>query len=234
MSPGDVHWDAIFGGEGARWFHCGGIFSALGPSTAELALEAMAAARRHGTIVSFDLNYRPSLWKAAGGTRAAAELNRRLVDAVDVLFGNEEDFSAALGFELDGVDDSLRELDVGAYERLHGHVLDAYPQLALVATSLREAHTATINDWSGVCSTRERLHVGPELERLEIFDRVGGGDSFASGLIYGLLSEFDMDTALAYAVAHGALAMTTPGDTSMATLGEVKRVVAGGSARVER
>jgi 2-dehydro-3-deoxygluconokinase len=234
LAPGDVDWDALFGGEGARWFHCGGIFSALGASTAELALEAMAAARRHGTVVSFDLNYRSSLWKAAGGTQAAAELNRRLVDEVDVLFGNEEDFSAALGFELAGVDASLIDLDVGAYEQLHAQVLDAYPRLALVATSLREAHTATINDWSGVCSTRDSLHVGPQLEQLEIFDRVGGGDSFASGLIYGLLSELDLDTALAYAVAHGALAMTTPGDTSMATLRDVERLVAGGAARVER
>ena len=234
MRPGDVDWDAVFGADGARWFHCGGIFAALAPGTAELALEAMTAARRHGTVVSFDLNYRPSLWKASGGTEAAAETNRRLVEQVDVLLGNEEDFSAALGYSLDGVDESLTGLDVSAYERLHRHVLDGYPNLALVATSLREAPTATVNDWSGVCSTRESFFAGPELRGLEIFDRVGGGDSFASGLAYGLLAGHDVETALAYGVAHGALAMTTPGDTSMATLDEVERVMRGGSARVIR
>jgi len=234
MRPGDVDWDEIFGAEGARWFHCGGIFAALAPGTAELALEAMTAARRHGTIVSFDLNYRPSLWKASGGTEAAAETNRRLVEQVDVLLGNEEDFSAALGYSLDGVDESLTDLDAGAYERLHRDVLGGYPNLSLVATSLREAHTATANDWGGVCSTRDRFVVGPELPGLEIFDRVGGGDSFASGLIYGLLTCGDVETALAYGVAHGALAMTTPGDTSMATLDEVERVMRGGGARVIR
>jgi len=234
MKPGEVDWDAIFGADGARWFHCGGIFAALAPGTAELALEAMTAARRHGTAVSFDLNYRPSLWKASGGTQAAAETNRRLVEQVDVLLGNEEDFSAALGYALDGVDDSLTGLDVGAYERLHGAVLEGFPNLSLVATSLREAHTASVNDWGGVCSSREGFFVGPELRGLEIFDRVGGGDSFASGLIYGLLTGRDIETALAYGVAHGALAMTTPGDTSMATLDEVERVMRGGAARVVR
>ena len=234
MQPGDVDWDAIFGRHGARWFHCGGIFAALAPGTAALALEATSAARRHGTIVSFDLNYRPSLWQASGGPEAAAATNRRLVERVDVLLGNEEDLSAALGYALAGVDDSLTGLDVGAYERLHREVLDGYPNLSLVATSLREAHTASVNDWSGVCSTRDAFFVGPELRGLEIFDRVGGGDSFASGLIYGLLSGAEIETALAYAVAHGALAMTTPGDTSMATLAEVEHVMRGGSARVVR
>jgi 2-dehydro-3-deoxygluconokinase len=234
LRPGDVDWDRIFGQDGARWFHCGGIFAALSESAAELALEAMAVARRHGTVVSFDLNYRPSLWQSAGGPEAAAAVNRRLVEQVEVLLGNEEDFSAALGFEIDGVDESLTGLDVGAYEELHAKVLGAYPNLALVATSLREAHTATLNDWSGVCSTRDRFVTGPEMRGVEIFDRVGGGDSFASGLIFGLLEDGDVETALAYAVAHGAVAMTTPGDTSMATLAEVRRVMRGGGARVVR
>jgi 2-dehydro-3-deoxygluconokinase len=234
MQPGDVDWDEIFGDGGARWFHCGGIFAALSPTTAELAFEAMTAARRHGTIVSFDLNYRPSLWRASGGPEAAAETNRKLVEQVDVLLGNEEDFSAALGYGLDDVDESHTDLDLAAYERLHGEVLAAYSNLRLVATSLREAHTATVNDWSGVSSTHDGFFVGPEMRGLGIFDRVGGGDSFASGLIYGLLSGGDVDTALAYGVAHGALAMTTPGDTSMATLDEVERVMRGGGARVVR
>ena len=234
MQPGDVDWDGIFGLDGARWFHCGGIFAALAPNTAELALEAMTAARRHGTVVSFDLNYRPSLWRASGGTEASAETNRRLVGEVDVLLGNEEDFSAALGFELEGPGEAQAGLDLGAYETLHRDVLAAYPNLALVATSLREAHTATVNDWSAVASTRDAFFVGPTMPGLEIFDRVGGGDSFASGLIYGLLQGNDVPTALAYGVAHGALAMTTPGDTSMATLDEVERVMAGGGARIAR
>jgi len=234
MQPGDVDWDLVFGQDGVRWFHCGGIFAALAPNTAELALEAMTAARRHGTIVSFDLNYRPSLWKSSGGPEASAATNRRLVEQVDVLLGNEEDFSAALGFALDGVDESHTGLEVAAYEHLHRDVLGAYANLALVATSLREAHTATINDWSAVASTREALVVAQGMPGLEIFDRVGGGDSFASGLIYGLLQGHDVETALAYGVAHGALAMTTPGDTSMATLEEVERVMRGGGARVLR
>jgi 2-dehydro-3-deoxygluconokinase len=234
MKPGDVDWDAIFGRDGARWFHCGGIFAALAPNTAELALEAMTAARSHGTVVSFDLNYRPSLWKSSGGPEASAATNRRLVEQVDVLLGNEEDFSAALGFAIEGVDESHTGLEVGAYERLHREVLGAYPNLAVVATSLREAHTATVNDWSALASTRDAFLVGPAMPGLEIFDRVGGGDSFASGLIYGLLKGRDVETALAYGVAHGALAMTTPGDTSMATLEEVERVMRGGGARVLR
>jgi 2-dehydro-3-deoxygluconokinase len=234
LRPGDVDWDGIFGHDGARWFHCGGIFGALGEHTAALALEAMAAAARHGTVVSFDLNYRPSLWRALGGTDAAAAANRSLVEQVDVLLGNEEDFSAALGFAIEGVDESHTGLDLGSYRDLHERVLDAFPRLALVATSLREAHTATVNDWSGVCSTRDGFIVGPSFPRLEIFDRVGGGDSFASGLICGLLEGLDVERALACGVAHGALAMTTPGDTSMATRAEVERLVAGKGARVER
>jgi 2-dehydro-3-deoxygluconokinase len=234
MQPGDVDWEAIFGGDGARWFHCGGIFAALAPNTAALAREAMTAAHRHGTIVSFDLNYRPSLWMASGSTEAAAETNRRLVEHVDVLLGNEEDFSAALGYSLAGVDDSHTDIDVAAYEQLHHDVLSGYPGLAVVATSLREAHTATVNDWSGVCSTRDGFFAGPAMRGLQILDRVGGGDSFASGLIYGLLAGADVERALAYGVAHGALAMTTPGDTSMATLAEVERVMRGGAARIAR
>jgi 2-dehydro-3-deoxygluconokinase len=234
LQPGDVDWDAIFGRDGARWFHCGGIFAALAPGTAALALEAMGAARRHGTIVSFDLNYRPSLWMATGGPEAAAETNRKLVEQVGVLLGNEEDLSAALGFSGGGVDESHTDLDVEAYGRLHREVLAAYPNLVLVATSLREAHTASVNDWGAVSSTREAFVVGPALRGLQILDRVGGGDSFASGLIYGLLSGADVETSLAYGVAHGALAMTTPGDTSMATLAEVEHVMRGGAARVVR
>jgi 2-dehydro-3-deoxygluconokinase len=233
LKPGDVDWDRIFGDEGVRWFHTGGVFCALSETSAALAIEGVESARRHGTVVSYDLNYRPSLWKAQGGVDAAAAVNRQLVAGVDVLFGNEEDFSAALGYQ-HGVDENLLELEIATYERLLGSVLEDYPQLALVASTLRQARTATVNDWTAVCRSRDGFHVGPRFDELEVFDRVGGGDSFASGLIYGLLEGVDLEHALAYGVAHGALAMTTSGDTSMATRAEVERLVAGGAPRVDR
>lgn len=234
LRPGDIDWEQLFGGDGVRWFHCGGIFAALSESTADVALEAMEAARRHETVVSYDLNYRPSLWKAIGGPARAAEVNRRLVERVDVLLGNEEDFSAALGFGIDGNDENLSSLDLGAYGELLDAVATGYPGLAVVAATLRQVRSATVNDWSAVCRTPAGFHVGPSYDALEVFDRVGGGDSFASGFFYALLQGLGPERALAYGLAHGALAMTTPGDTSMATLGEVERLVAGGSARVQR
>jgi 2-dehydro-3-deoxygluconokinase len=232
LKPGDVDWDRVL--EQTRWFHTGGVFAGLSEQAAETALEAVQAARRHGVLVSYDLNYRPSLWKARGGAEAAAMVNRELVRHVDVLFGNEEDFSAGLGYPLEGVDDNLLDLDVTLYERLLARVLEDQPQLALVASTLREARSASVNDWNAVCRTRDGFHVGPKLEKLDIFDRVGGGDSFASGLIFGLLEGFEIEQSLAWGVAHGALAMTTPGDTSMATRAEVERLVAGRAPRVER
>jgi len=233
LRVGDVDWAGIFG-RGVRWFHTGGVFSALSNETAELAAEAISAARAHGTVVSYDLNFRPSLWKARGGTDAAARVNRALVEDVDVLIGNEEDYAAALGYGLQDVDENLLDLDVGAYERLLDRVVEEHPRLALAAVTLRQARTATSNDWSAVCRTRTEFVAGPSLPALEIFDRVGGGDSFASGLVYGLLQGFDVRKALGYGVAHGALAMTTPGDTSMATLAEVERLFAGAAPRVIR
>lgn len=235
MRPGEVDWDQIFKEEGALWFHCGGIYAALSETTAEVAAEAMAAARRNGTIVSYDLNYRPSLWSAIGGKAQAAEVNKALVRQVDVLLGNEEDFSAALGFRFDGADEGFRELNVDAYRQLLEDVLEAYPQLAVVATTLRQVRSATINDWTAVCATREEgFLAGPRMEGLEVFDRIGGGDSFASGFFYGLLTQRSAADALAYGVAHGALAMTTPGDTSMATREEVERLMKGAAPRVAR
>ncbi len=234
LRAGEVGWEAIFGREGARWFHCGGVYAALSEHSAQVAAEAMACARRRGTVVSYDLNYRPSLWQALGGPARAAEVNRELVRHVDVLFGNEEDFAAALGFELEGIDPAFAELDAAAYERLLGQVLERFPDVKLVATTLRQVRSATRNDWSAVCHDRERFAVGPQLVDLEILDRVGGGDSFASGFIYGLLSGRAPEEGLAYGVAHWALAMTTPGDTSMVRLPEVERLVGGGGARVQR
>ena len=234
LRPGDVDWDEIFASEGARWFHCGGIFAALSETTAEVATEAMAAARRHGTIVSYDLNYRPSLWGSIGGQERAREVNRAVAPLVDVMLGNEEDFSAALGFEVAGVDQNLSALDPERFGQMMERVGAAYSNIRVVATTLRAATSASRNDWSAVCWADGALYRSALRPGLEILDRVGGGDSFASGLIYGLLSDFDLHQALDYGAAHGALAMTTPGDTSMATLAEVAALVRGASARVQR
>jgi 2-dehydro-3-deoxygluconokinase len=234
LRPGDVDWEHIFGTDGARWFHCGGIFAALSETTADVAFEAMEAARRRGVMVSYDLNYRASLWKANGGQAKAREVNRRLAPLVDVMLGNEEDFSAALGFEVEGLDANLSALDPANFGRMMGEVTRAYPNLRLVATTLRNARTASRNDWGAACYAEGTLHVATTRPDLEILDRVGGGDSFASGLIYGLLTGHPVAEALEYGAAHGALAMTTPGDTSMATLAEVEQLIAGASARVNR
>ncbi len=234
LRPGDIDWDAIFGTEGARWFHTGGIFAALSSSTAEVAAEAMAAARRHGTIVSYDLNYRPSLWQGIGGKAQAQAVNRSLAPFVDVILGNEEDFGAALGFPTGPSEPDLSSLDPASYGEMMARVVEAYPNLAVIATTLRVARSASRNDWGGAGYADGRLTVATARPDLEILDRIGGGDSFASGLIYGLLGGLPLSVALEYGVAHGALAMTTPGDTSTATLAEVEALVAGGSARVRR
>ncbi|MGA7521716.1 MAG: sugar kinase [Acidobacteriaceae bacterium] len=232
--PGDWDWSSIFGPEnGARWFHTGGIFAALSETTPAVASEAMDAARQHGTPISYDLNYRESLWKSIGGKARAQELNRELVRKVDVLLGNEEDFSAMLGIALKGVSEAFHELPVASYETMLRDVAAAYPNLRLIATTLRTAHTATRNSWGAMALVQDEVVHVPQRE-IEILDRVGGGDSFASGLIYGILAGKPMEWALRCGVAHGALAMTTPGDTSMATLAEVERVMRGESARISR
>jgi 2-dehydro-3-deoxygluconokinase len=234
IRPGQVSWDEIFGKQGARWFHTGGIFAALSDTTPLVAREAMQAARKHGVIVSYDLNYRESLWKSIGGKKRALEVNRDLAPFIDVMLGNEEDFTSALGFEVEGVDEHLSELATGSFRRMIERVVQKYPNLKVVATTLRNAKTATVNDWSAVCYYAGDFYQAPRIVNLEIFDRVGGGDSFASGLIYGFLSGKDAQWAVECGCAHGALAMTTPGDTSMATLAEVLRVMKGGTARVQR
>jgi len=230
----DVEWDRVFTqGGGTRWFHTGGIFAALSDGTPEVALHAMRAAKKSGAYVSYDLNYRSSLWKDIGGQAKAREVNRALVPFVDVLFGNEEDFSAALGFELEGGAKDYSELDVESFRRMVARVQQAFPNLTLVATTLREAHSASVNGWGALCYHQGEFYEVAQRD-VEILDRVGGGDSFASGFIYGLLAGKDPQWALACGVAHGALAMTTPGDTSMATFAEVQRAMGGGSARIER
>jgi 2-dehydro-3-deoxygluconokinase len=234
LQPGEVDWDAIFGSEGARWFHTGGIFAALSPTTALVAREAMEAARRHRTVVSYDLNYRPSLWKSIGGQARAIEVNRDLAPLVDVMLGNEEDFTAALGFEVPGAKAGAADPDAGDFGAMLADVVRAFPNLAVIATSLRGATSATRNDWGGVCFVDGRLYEATPRRDLEILDRVGGGDSFASGLIYGFLAGADPARAVELAAAHGALAMTTPGDTSAATLAEVEALVRGDAARISR
>ena len=234
LKPGEIDWDEIFGNEGARWFHTGGIFCALSETTPEVAREAMQAARRNGTIISYDLNYRDSLWRSIGGKERAVEVNRQLAPLVDVMIGNEEDFTAALGFEVEGLDEHHSKLDVANFERMIKLAVKGFPNFLVVGTTLRNAKTATVNDWGAVCFADGKLYQAPIRENLEIFDRIGGGDSFASGLIYGLLNDRGPQWAVECGAAHGALAMTTPGDTTMATLAEVERVMKGGSARVAR
>jgi 2-dehydro-3-deoxygluconokinase len=234
MKPGDIDWDTVFTHDGARWFHTGGIFCALSDTTPLVAREAMEAAKRAGAIVSYDLNYRPSLWKAIGGKVKAQEINRSLAPFVDVMIGNEEDFTAALGFQVADLDENHSNLDPANFERMIEKVVQQFPNLAVIATTLRHAKTATLNDWGAMCYHGGHFYRAPVRENLEIFDRVGGGDSFASGLAYGLLSGRDPQWAVECGAAHGALAMTTPGDTSMATLAEVLQVMEAQTARIER
>ncbi len=234
LAPGQIDWDEIFGREDARWFHTGGIFCALSESTPLVAKEAMQAARRHGTLVSYDLNYRESLWKSIGGKARAREVNRELAGYVDVMLGNEEDFTAALGFEVEGLDENCSKLDPANFKKMIAKAVAEFPNLQAVATTLRNARTASVNDWGAICYTGGQFHSATLRENLEIFDRVGGGDSFASGLIYGFLAGKGPQYAVECGAAHGALAMTTPGDTTMATLPEVEKVMKGAAARVAR
>jgi 2-dehydro-3-deoxygluconokinase len=234
LKPGEIDWERIFGREGARWFHTGGIFCALSDTTPLVAREAMEAAKRHDTIISYDLNYRESLWKAIGGKERAQAVNRELAPFVDVMIGNEEDFTACLGFDVEGLDEHHSKLDVGNFRRMIERAVKDFPNFKVVATTLRNAKTATVNDWGAVCYVDGELYQSITRENLEIFDRVGGGDSFASGLIYGFLTDRGAQWAVECGAAHGALAMTTPGDTTMATLAEVEQVMRGGTARVAR
>jgi len=234
LKPGDIDWDHLFGTLGTRWFHTGGIFAALGAQTAEVVLEATAAARKHGTLVSYDLNYRPSLWKGIGGTDKAREINRAIARNVDVMIGNEEDFTACLGLHVEGADANLTHLEKDSFQRMIQQAVKDYPNFQAVATTLRGVKSATVNDWSAILWTGGKFYHSVERPNLEILDRVGGGDSFASGLIYGFLELGDPQQAVDYGAAHGALAMTTPGDTSMASLAEVKKLASGGGARVDR
>jgi len=233
LKPGQIDWERILGSLGTRWLHTGGIFCALSPAAPEVAIEAMQAARKHGVVVSYDLNYRDSLWKSFGGKKHAQEVNRKIAPWVDVMLGNEEDFSAALGYDIPGMDEHHSSFEVSAFKKMIEKVVQDFP-FKVVATTLRKARTATRNDWSAICYSDGTFFQAPNREDIEILDRVGGGDSFASGLIYGFLAGKGPQWAVECGAAHGALAMTTPGDTSMVTRDEVMRVMQGTGARIAR
>jgi 2-dehydro-3-deoxygluconokinase len=234
LRAGEIDWEEIFVRQGARWFHTGGIFCALSETTPDVALEAMKVAKRSGATISYDLNYRPSLWQAIGGKPKAQQVNRAIMPLVDVVIGNEEDFTAALGFSVPGMDESLSRLDQANFQAMMKDVRSEFPNISVIAVTLRTARTATRNDWGAIAIADDILYEAVTRKDLEIYDRVGGGDSFASGLIYGLLTGHDLAWAVDCGVAHGALAMTTPGDTSMANLEEVLAVMKGQSARISR
>ena len=234
LQKGDIDWEKIFGEDGVRWMHTGGIFAALSETTRDVIIEACQVAKKYGTIISYDLNYRPSLWKGIGGKEKAQEVNKEIAKYVDVMIGNEEDFTASLGFQVDGLDEGCSKLDPTNFKKMIETAVKAYPNFQGVATTLRNAKTASINDWGAVLYVDGEFHDAILRENLEIFDRVGGGDSFASGLIYGLMEGKGGNQAVNYGAAHGALAMTSPGDTTTVNIKDVEKVMAGGGARVDR
>jgi 2-dehydro-3-deoxygluconokinase len=234
LKAGDFDWDHIFGQIGVRWLHTGGIFAALSDTTPQLVVEAVKKARQYGTVVSYDLNYRPSLWKSIGGQKRAQEVNREIAKFVDVMIGNEEDFTACLGFHVEGADEPLLRLDLTAFKQMIEAAVKAFPNFKAIATTLRAAKTATVNDWAAIAWMDGQFYESRKYPDLEILDRIGGGDSFASGFIYGLMTAGDPQRAVDYGAAHGALAMTTPGDTSMASKEEVEKLMRDGGARVQR
>ena len=233
-TPEDFDFDYIFGTLGVRWLHTGGIYAALSEQSCETVLAAIKTAKQYGTIVSYDLNYRPSMWSAIGGKEKAQAVNKEIAKYVDVMIGNEEDFTACLGFEIEGNDENLKTLNLDGYKKMINEAAKTYPNFKAVATTLRTVKTATVNDWSAICWADGEIYKAKDYHGLEILDRVGGGDSFASGLIYGLMTTGDAAKAVEYGAAHGALAMTTPGDTTMARKAEVEALMGGGSARVQR
>ena len=233
-TPEDFDFEYIFGTLGVRWLHTGGIYAALSEQSCKTVIAAVKAAKKYGTIISYDLNYRPSMWSAIGGIQKAQEVNKEIAKYVDVMIGNEEDFTACLGLEVEGNDKNLKELNLDGYKKMISEAAKAYPNFKVIATTLREVKTATINDWSAICWADGEVYKAKDYKGLEIMDRVGGGDSFASGLIYGLMTTGDPELAVNYGAAHGALAMTTPGDTTMANKKEVEAIMGGAGARVQR
>ena len=233
-TPADLDFEYIFGELGVRWLHTGGIYAALSEQSSETVINAIKTAKKYGTIVSYDLNYRPSMWSAIGGKEKAQEVNKEIANYVDVMIGNEEDFTACLGFEIEGNDADLKTLNLDGYKKMINEAAKTYPNVKVVATTLRTVKTATVNDWSAICWADGEIYKASQYDNLEILDRVGGGDSFASGLIFGLMETGDPEKAVNYGAAHGALAMTTPGDTTMASRSEVEAIMNGAGARVKR
>ncbi|MFO1476275.1 MAG: sugar kinase [Verrucomicrobiota bacterium] len=231
LKPGDFNWNEIFGA-GVRWFHSGGIFAALSPTTAEVIIEAMQAARKAGAIVSFDLNYRAKLWNISGGHDRAVAVLDRIVKQVDVLVGNEEDLQLGLGIPGPEVKASSK-LDPSAFVSMMANVAKKHPHIQVVATTLREVHSTNRHSWSAVAWMNGKTHVAPTCE-LDVLDRVGGGDGFAAGFFYGLLNGETPEESVKLGWAHGALLTTFPGDTTMATVEQVRAFAKGGSARIQR
>ncbi len=230
MAPGEVDWENLFHRLGVRWFHLGGIFTALSHETALVAEEAMRAAKEAGTVVSYDLNFRSKLWSS----ERAQEITRPLVRYVDFVIGNEEDFQKVLGFKVEGVDERLVSLPVDKYKAMVGRVVEAFPHLQGIGTTLREVVSGLVNHWSAILYYDGRFYESRRYENLEIEDRVGGGDGFASGMIYGFLNGMAPGECAAFGAAHGALLQSTRGDTSMITLDEALHVIGGGTARIKR
>jgi len=231
LKPGDFDWKEIFG-SGVRWFHSGGIFAALSETTGELIIEAMQAAKAAGAITSLDLNYREKLWKISGGVERAVKTLGRIVDNVDVLVGNEEDLQKGLGIAGPAVE-ATSKLDTSAFVGMMDNVVKKHPNVKIVATTLREVHSTSRHTWSAVAWVNGKIHNAP-LAELDVHDRVGGGDGFASGFIYGLLNGETPDESVKLGWAHGALLTTFPGDTTMASLDQVRAFAKGGSARIQR
>lgn len=230
IKPGEVNWKKIFSQRKARWFHTGGIFTALSDSCAEVTLEAVKAAHEAGTIVSYDLNFRSKLWSS----KKAIEVTKGIVPYIDVLIGNEEDFQKVLGFEVEGVDENLKELPIEAYKKMVKKVVTTYPHIKVVGTTLREVLSGLVNNWSAIMYFDGDFYESRKYQNLEIEDRVGGGDGFCSGLVYGFLKGMSPQECVEIGAAHGALLQSTRGDTSMVTLEEIMHVVGGGSARIKR
>ncbi len=234
LERGDIDWEHIFGKCGVRWFHTGGIFAALSETTPGVIEEAMCAAKKYKTIISYDLNYRASLWNKTGGYKRAKEINRHILEYVDVLFGNIEDFTARLGYETAPIKDNPVNIDMVMFSEITDSILTDYPGIKIIAPTLRNARSASINDWGAVCRVKDSFYQATRRYNLEIFDRVGGGDGFASGFIYGMMRYDDPQRAVEYGAAHGALTMTTPGDNSMSGLSEVENLINGTDTRMVR
>ncbi|MDY5128829.1 sugar kinase [Actinotignum urinale] len=235
MKAEDIDLDYLFGELGVRWLHTGGVYAALSEQSSQTCIDIVKKAKEHGTMVSYDLNWRPSLWNLHGGKERAQEVNREIARYVDVMIGNEEDFTACLGLEIEGANEHLDNLEVDAFRRMIESATKEFPNFKAIGTTMRQVRTASINDWGAVgWAAGQGFVQARQRDNLEIYDRVGGGDSFASGVIYGLMEYGDIQKGVELGAANGALAMTTPGDTTMATLKEIEALAAGGSARVRR